>query len=35
LVPPEHYSDLLADKSVVIDMMFTSCTGVCPVMSRT
>lgn len=29
------YSDLLADKSVVIDVMFTSCTGVCPVMSRT
>ena len=29
------YSDLLADKSVVIDFMFTSCTGVCPVMSRT
>jgi len=29
------YSDLLAGKSVVIDMMFTSCTGVCQVMSRT
>ena len=29
------YSDLLAGKSVVIDVMFTSCTGVCPVMSRT
>jgi protein SCO1/2 len=29
------YSDLLADRSVVIDVMFTSCTGVCPVMSRT
>ena len=29
------YSDLLADKSVIIDFMFTSCTGVCPVMSRT
>lgn len=29
------YTDLLAGKSVVIDVMFTSCTGVCPVMSRT
>lgn len=29
------YSDLLAGRSVVIDVMFTSCTGVCPVMSRT
>jgi protein SCO1 len=29
------YSDLLAGRSVVIDVMFTNCTGVCPVMSRT
>ena len=29
------YSDLLKDKVVVIDVMFTSCTGVCPVLSRT
>jgi protein SCO1/2 len=29
------YSDLIRDKSVVIDVMFTGCTGACPVMSRT
>ena len=29
------YSDLIKDKVVVIDVMFTSCTGVCPVMSST
>jgi cytochrome oxidase Cu insertion factor (SCO1/SenC/PrrC family) len=29
------YSDLMQGKSVVIDVMFTSCTGVCPVLSRT
>lgn len=28
------YSDLLAGKVVVIDSMFTTCTAVCPVMSR-
>ena len=27
------YSDLLKDKVVVIDFMFTSCTGACPIMS--
>lgn len=29
------YSDLIRGKSVVIDVMFTGCTGACPVMSRT
>ena len=29
------YSDLLKDKTVVIDVMFTGCTGACPVMSST
>ena len=29
------YSDLIKDKIVVIDVMFTSCTGVCPIMSST
>jgi protein SCO1 len=29
------YSDLLQGRTVVIDAMFTSCTGACPVMSRT
>lgn len=29
------YSDLIKGKTVVIDVMFTSCTGVCPVLSRT
>jgi protein SCO1/2 len=28
------YSDLIHDKIVVIDFMFTSCTGACPVMSN-
>jgi cytochrome oxidase Cu insertion factor (SCO1/SenC/PrrC family) len=28
------YSDLLRDKIVVIDFMFTSCTGACPIMSN-
>lgn len=27
------YSDLLKDRTVVIDVMFTRCTGACPVMS--
>lgn len=29
------YSDLMKDKTVVIDVMFTTCTGACPVMSGT
>lgn len=29
------YSDLIKDRVVVINAMFTSCTGVCPPMSRT
>jgi mono/diheme cytochrome c family protein len=29
------YSDLLHDKVVVINTIFTTCTGICPVMSRT
>jgi len=29
------YTDLLAGKTVVIDVMFTTCTGSCPIMSRT
>ena len=29
------YSDLIKDKIVVIDVMFTSCTGACPIMSST
>jgi protein SCO1 len=29
------YSDLIKDRTVVIDVVFTSCTGVCPVMSAT
>ncbi|HYG64140.1 MAG TPA: SCO family protein [Thermoanaerobaculia bacterium] len=28
------YSDLMAGKTVVIDVMFTTCNGVCPVLSR-
>lgn len=28
------YRDLLADKVVVIDTFYTTCTGICPVMSR-
>ena len=28
------YSDLIQDKVVVIDFMFTSCTGACPIMSN-
>src|SRR5215213_9370248 len=29
------YSDLIKDRTVVIDVMFTRCTGACPVMSGT
>lgn len=29
------YRDLLMDKVVVIDTIFTECTGVCPIMSKT
>lgn len=29
------YEDLLAEKVVVIDTIFTECTGVCPVLSKT
>src|SRR6185295_5297039 len=29
------YSDLLKDRTVVIDVMFTACSGACPVMSGT
>lgn len=29
------YSDLIRGRTVVIDVMFTGCTGACPVMSRT
>jgi len=29
------YQDLLKDKVVVIDTIFTECTGICPVMSKT
>ena len=29
------YRDLLEDKVVVIDTIFTECTGICPVMSKT
>lgn len=29
------YKDLLEDKVVVIDTIFTECTGICPVMSKT
>lgn len=29
------YTDLMKDKIVVIDVMFTGCTGACPVMSTT
>ena len=29
------YSDLLRDKVVVINTIFTTCTGICPVMSKT
>jgi protein SCO1/2 len=28
------YSDLMANRTVVIDVMFTTCTGVCPLLSR-
>lgn len=33
--PMRLYSDLLKDKIVVIDVIFTTCTGVCPVLSGT
>lgn len=33
--PMRLYSDLLQGKIVVIDVMFTACTGACPIMSRT
>ena len=29
------YSDLIQGRSVVIDVMFTGCTGACPIMSKT
>lgn len=29
------YSDLIKDRTVVIDVMFSACTGACPVMSGT
>ena len=29
------YSDLIQNKTVVIDVMFTACTGACPIMSST
>jgi protein SCO1/2 len=29
------YSDLIKDKVVVIDVMFTACVGACPIMSST
>ena len=29
------YTDLMKDKTVVIDVMFTACTGACPAMSGT
>lgn len=32
--PMRLYSDLLAGKVVVINSMFTTCTGICPLMSR-
>lgn len=32
--PMRLYSDLLRDKVVVIDTIFTTCTGICPVMSK-
>lgn len=32
--PMRLYSDLLAGKVVVINSMFTTCTGLCPLMSR-
>lgn len=33
--PRRLYDDLLEDKIVVINTIFTECTGVCPVMSKT
>lgn len=33
--PMRFYSDLLQDKVVVINSMFTNCTGMCPLMSKT
>ena len=32
--PMRLYSDLLRDKVVVINTIFTTCTGICPVMSK-
>ena len=34
-VPRRLYSDLLKDKVVIIDVLFTGCEGACPVMART
>mgnify|MGYP006196137525 CR=1 FL=1 len=33
--PRRLYDDLLEDKIIVINTIFTECTGVCPVMSKT
>jgi len=33
--PMRFYTDLLAGKAVVINTIFTTCTGICPVMSKT
>jgi len=32
--PMRFYSDLLQDKTVVVNAFFTSCQGVCPILSR-
>jgi protein SCO1/2 len=32
--PMRLYSDLLRDKVVIINTIFTTCTGICPVMSK-
>lgn len=32
--PMRLYSDLLQDKVVVINTIFTTCTGICPIMSK-
>lgn len=33
--PMEFYSDVMAGKSVIINTLFTTCTGVCPMMGKT
>lgn len=33
--PMRFYTDLLKDKLVVIDTIYTTCAGICPVMSKT